>query len=129
MTEQMSQRMSGRSQGQTTAGWVGCSEDFGFSAEGGGMRRRDVTGPLWLLGKNRLWGVRMKERGPVRRPLQPCEQEVLGAWARRGSGHVLKKNGDSIDAHSPLRLGEVHLLHRRENGVSERFSHLPSAMQ
>lgn len=29
------------------------------------MHRRDVTGPLWLLGKNRLWGVRMKERGPV----------------------------------------------------------------
>lgn len=68
------------------------------------MHRRDVTGPLWLLGKNRLWGVRMRERGPVRRPLQPCKQEMLGAWIRRvkcgGFRACFKEKWDSTDAHS-----------------------------
>lgn len=47
--------------GQTPTGWVDSPEDFGSSAEGGGVRGRDVAGSLWLLEKNRPWGVRMEE--------------------------------------------------------------------
>ena len=57
----MSQRISGRSQGQAPTGRVGSSEDLGFSAEGGGMHGRDVEGSLWLLEKNRPWGLRTEE--------------------------------------------------------------------
>lgn len=57
----MSQRISGRSQGQAPTGGVGSSEDLGFSAEGGGMHGRDVEGSLWLLEKNRPWGLRTEE--------------------------------------------------------------------
>lgn len=43
------------------------------------------------------------------------QERGAGGLGQEGSGHVLKKSGDFTEAHSPRRLGEVHLLHRREN--------------